>query len=80
MIYCAIIFLIIIIIVNLIKEKQITNPIILFSGVWALSLLMTSMKLYNMIDYSTKSLIIITCGIFSFLRRCINKYNNMQEK
>lgn len=67
MIYFIMIILIIVIISTIIIEKKITNPIVIFSSIWLLSIFLTSLKLYNMIDYSEKSLMIISEGIISFI-------------
>lgn len=66
MIYFTIIFLTIVIILFSLKEKNLTNPAVIFSGIWLISLGLTSLKLYNMISYSTKSILIVTMGIVSF--------------
>ena len=67
MIYFIMIILIIAIISTIIIEKKITNPIVIFSSIWLFSIFLTSLKLYNMIDYSEKSLMIISEGIISFI-------------
>ena len=67
MIYFTIIFLTIVIILFTLKEKNLTNPTVIFSGIWLISLGLTSLKLYNMISYSTKSILIVTMGIISFV-------------
>lgn len=67
MIYFAIIFLIIIILLLVLKEKNITNPVVLFCSVWLFSLVMASLRLYGMIDFSTKSILIVFLGILFFV-------------
>lgn len=67
MIYYILFFLLIVIIVTWFIEKKITNPIIIFSGIWFLVLLMASFRLYNMIDYTEKSLGIIFAGLVFFI-------------
>ena len=79
MIYFTIIFLTIVIILFTLKEKNLTNPTVIFSGIWLISLGLTSLKLYNMISYSTKSILIVTMGIISFVNAS-NKGNYIVSK
>ena len=50
-----------------IKEKNIYNPITLFSGLWSIIFLCASMRLYGMVEYSDKALIIIASGLLSIV-------------
>lgn len=67
MIYFIMLFLLIVIILVLFLEKNLINPIILFSAIWLLTIFLTSLKMYNMIDYSEKALRIISEGIIAFI-------------
>ena len=88
MIYFIMIILAIAIISTIVTEKRITNPIVIFSSIWLISVFLTSLKLYNMIDYSQKSLMIISEGIISFILGCIsctiffknNSHNNSRTR
>ena len=66
MIYFLMAILLINIILIIFLEKKTTNPIILFSGIWLVSLFLTSLQLYNMIPYSNKAILLIAEGIISF--------------
>ena len=67
MIYFILFFLLIVIIITWFIEKKITNPIIIFSSIWFFIILMASLKLYNMIEYTNKSLGIIFTGLVFFI-------------
>lgn len=67
MIYFIMVFLIVSIIIVVFSEKKIVNPIVLFAGIWLISIFLSSLKLYNMIDYSEKAIRIISEGIIAFI-------------
>lgn len=48
-------------------KKDYINPITIFSFFWVISLFLSSLRLYNMIQYTDKSVILITIGTLSFI-------------
>lgn len=67
MIYFIIIFLLLTLIVSIFLEKRVENPITIFSGIWLLTIFLSSLKLYNMIDYSEKAVRLISIGLIAFI-------------
>ena len=87
MIYFIIAFLLISILLVVILEKKIVNPIVIFAGVWTLVIFLSSLRLYNMIEYSEKILRIISEGIIAFVLGAFimmygvqKKYKNREKK
>ena len=67
MIYFTIFILLIFVVIYLMLERDIINPIIIFCSIWAISLILSSFGLYNMTEISEKAIIIILIGSLSFV-------------
>ncbi len=80
MIYFIIAFLLISILLVVILEKKIVNPIVIFAGVWTLVIFLSSLRLYNMIEYSEKILRIISEGIIAFVLGAFIMMYGVQKK
>ena len=65
--YVTIFILIAVAIFFVIREKTIINPIVIFSGIWAVSLFLASLGLYDMIKVTDKAKTIICLGVLSFV-------------
>lgn len=86
--YFIIIFLAIVTIFFAIREKSILNPIVIFCGIWTISLFLASLGLFDMIQITNRAKIIIGIGVISFVLGAMfvyifsltNKENNQQEK
>lgn len=90
MIYLLLLFIILVIIYSIYKERNLYNPLCIFFGVWFVIVLFNIIKLYDMIGYSKKSIILIFCGLLFFFlgfifsnkkknnnkNYMIDKYNN----
>lgn len=67
MIYFTLFFLLIFIIVYTILEKNLINPVTIFGLIWFVSLFLSSLKLFGMIEVSDKAIILISLGVMSFI-------------
>lgn len=52
--------------INWYIEKNIYNPLTIFSGMWCLIIFLANLKLYGMYDFSSKPLIIVGIGVLGF--------------
>lgn len=66
MIYLLVILITILLIYSIYREKNLYNPVTILFSIWFVVSLFASLKLYNMIDYSDKSVFIIIVGLLSF--------------
>ena len=90
--YFTILFLIVVTIVFIAHEKSFLNPIVIFSSIWIVSLILSSLGLYDMIEVTDKAKGIITVGICSFVfgaslvymysikKKNFEEKNNISEK
>ena len=67
MIYFTIFILLSFIVLYLIIERDFINPIIIFCSIWGISLILSSLRLYNMTEISEKAIYIILLGSISFI-------------
>ncbi|MBO4601337.1 MAG: oligosaccharide repeat unit polymerase [Bacilli bacterium] len=66
MIQLLLVILIIFLVSSIIIEKNLFNPLTIFNGIWLIVTFFAYLKLYKMIDYSNKSIVIIMIGTLCF--------------
>ena len=72
--YMTILFFIITVIIYIVREKNIINPIVIFSSVWASSLFLASLKLFGMTEVTDKAMNLLVSGIISFVIGAVIMY------
>ena len=66
MIYALLLMIVLSILYAIYKEKNLYNPICVFFAVWFIITLFAALRLYGMISYTNKSILIISLGLLSF--------------
>ncbi len=65
--YITIILLLIVLISFIIHEKSLSNPSVIFSAIWVISLVLSSLGLFGMIEITTKAKFLLGMGVISFI-------------
>lgn len=55
------------ILISIFRKRYLFNPVTIFSGIWLVNVFLVNFKLYDMIGYSQKTLLIVLLGNFGFL-------------
>lgn len=62
----TVIILTILILINWYRKKYLLNPVTVFSGIWVVEVILANFRMYGMIEYSEKALLIILLGNIAF--------------
>lgn len=62
----SIVILIILILITIKRKKYLFNPVTIFSGIWIIIIFLASFKLYDMVDYDKKIILMILIANISF--------------